>query len=92
MMSARDRGLVFRPSTGARIGNLLIRVEQRLDGFGRGFCRPLVEFFHLFSDPAHAGNFDFAVRRDPENGRDICESVGVGDGIGSCVVEQDRKS
>ena len=52
--AARDRGLVFRPSTSAEIGYVLICEEQRLGHFGRSLGGAQVQFFHLFSDPAHA--------------------------------------
>jgi hypothetical protein len=51
---ARDRGLVFRPSTSAEVGYVLIREEQRLGHFGRSLGCAQVKFFHIFSDPAHA--------------------------------------
>ena len=69
---------------------MLVREKQRF-GFRRGFRRALVEFFHLFSDPAHAGDLDFAVRRDPEDGGNVGEPVGVGYRVGMSVVQQDRK-
>ena len=50
---ARDRGLVFRASTGAEVGDLFVLAEQRLRRGGRGLCA-LVKFFHLFFYPAYA--------------------------------------
>ena len=50
---ARDRGLVFRPSTSAEIGYVLICEEQRLGHFGRSLGSAQVQFFHIFSDPTH---------------------------------------
>jgi len=74
-ISARDRGLVFRPSTGAEVGDVFIRPKQRLGAACGGFGCALVERFHVFLYPADAGDFDLAVLRDPEYSGDIRESV-----------------
>src|SRR4249920_3178948 len=55
---ARDRGLVFRASTGAEVRNLLVRAKQRFGAFSGGLSGTLVELFHFFSYPTHAGGLN----------------------------------
>src|SRR5947209_42553 len=55
---SRDRGLVFRSSTGTKVGYLFGWIEQRLETVTRNFASALVEFFDFFSYPAHTGDFD----------------------------------
>src|ERR1700675_4876158 len=55
VVTARDRGLVFRPSAGAKLRDLLIRTEQSSVCHRVRFCGFVVNLFHLLFDPAHAG-------------------------------------
>ena len=66
-ISARDRGLVFRSSTGAKVGDLFIPAEERLYAITGQRGGALVQFFYFFSYPAHAGDLDFAVLRNPKD-------------------------
>src|SRR5689334_11990585 len=50
--AARDRGLVFRSSTGAEVCYLLVRTKQRAGSSARNSGGTLVEFFNVFSRPA----------------------------------------
>src|SRR5258708_2969627 len=57
----RDRGLVFRASTSAKVSNLFIRSKQRDGVAARDFCGAAVHLFHFFSYPTHAGDLNLPV-------------------------------
>ena len=66
LTSPATAGSVLRASTGAEIAHIFTRLEHH--GW-RGICR----LGHLAADvvevglyPCHAGNFDFAILRDPK--------------------------
>ncbi len=71
---------------------MLIRAEERFGNSSGCLGGALIEFFHLFSYPAYAGDLDVAILRDPEYGRDVGEPVRIRHRIGTGVVEQDGKS
>src|SRR5260370_16868838 len=63
----RDRGSVSGASTRFEIGGSVAGFKQfnlRLTG-GRGVL--LIQPLHFFLVPAHAGEFDFALGRNPEH-------------------------
>ena len=88
---ARDRGLVFGASTGLEFGNIFSGSENRSRlrvGQGSSF---LIDFFDFLPHPADAGDFDLAIRLNPEDAGHVGQTIGARDRVRIGVVEQDRK-
>src|SRR5258708_26948628 len=85
-------GSILRASTRAEVAHVVSGLEH---GCGREVSRlsPFsVDLFRLRLYPAHAGKFNLAILRDPEQGGNVGNSVSVRDRIGAGIVEQHWKS
>src|SRR5438874_7637544 len=75
--SAPNRRLVFRPSTRAEVAYIFSRLEHhRWSNLSR--LRHLaIDLFKIFLHPSHARHFNLAILRDPEDGGNIGQPVGI---------------
>src|ERR1700727_3527449 len=84
-------GSIPGASTGAKVAYVFSRLEDY--GWQRSsrLCHPAIEFGEIGLHPGDTGEFDLAVRRDPENRRHMGQAIGVRHGILVSVVEQYRE-
>jgi hypothetical protein len=74
---APDRRLVFRPSTSAEVAHILARLKHHRSRDSAMLRHLAINLVKICLHPSNARNFNFAVPSDPEDGRDVCQTVGV---------------
>src|SRR5271169_4230884 len=90
--SPATAGSILRASTSTEIAHILARLEHRRRRHFPQVSHLAVDVCEVSLHPANAGHFDFAIRVDPENARDIGQPVCVRNRVGFAIIEENRKS
>src|ERR1700756_4155934 len=84
-------GSVLGASTGAEVVDIFPGPEHRSLHHLRQFCHSVIELLEVAPHPTYTGHFDFAVRSNPENRGHVGESISVGHGVCSRVIQKQRE-
>src|SRR3954470_8874720 len=87
LWQVRDRGLVFRSSTGLESGNVIAGMDDLFPGQAARSGQASTYFFQFVARPAHAAYLDLAIRRDQEQSGNVGQPVSVRNGISFGIVE-----
>src|SRR5215469_9880440 len=87
----RTRRLVLRPSTSAEIADIFSRLEYQRWSSLRTLRHFAVDLLEIRLHPSHAGDFNLPILRDPEQRRNIGQSISIRDRIVVSVIQQDGK-
>src|SRR5579862_472528 len=88
---ARDRELVLRSSTGAKIANVFSGAKHCRRCNLSGLRHLSGNHLEVTLDPSHAGNFDLSILCDPEHSGHIGKTVSVRDRIALRIVKKNRE-